>query len=106
MSGAEGRADYRIASNNAKATGSGPKVYAVADLKAYLKPEMEEELAAPNGSPADNVSHVVCSCVPVDTCACNTVAYYVGDSFCPTDCPCQCTATCTGCDIVIPCPGY
>ena len=91
--GGEG-ADHTLASAKIVPTGEGPKVYAVSNLKAYLKPELDEELGAPMGPPAVCGSEVVCSCVPVDTCACNTVSYHVGGSFCPGDCPCQCTGTC------------
>lgn len=96
MNNAENGPDHTLASANIEKTGEGPKVYAVTDLKAYLKPPMDEELAAPMGPPAVCGTEVSCSCVPVDTCACNTVAYHVGGSFCPTDCPCQCTGTCDG----------
>ncbi len=66
-----------------------PEIYAVSDLKAYLKPDLDEELGAPSGEAAVCGTEVVCGCVPVETCACNSVSYLSGGSTCPTDCACE-----------------
>ena len=80
--------DHTLLSAEIKETGEGPKIYAVSDLRAYVKPDMDEELGAPIGGAATCGAEVVCSCVPVETCACNTVTYTSGGSSCPGDCPC------------------
>jgi len=79
-----------------------PKIYAVVDLRAYVKPPLSEELGSPAGAaapPATPGTEVVCSCVPVEDCACNVVRYNEGSSICPTDCTCEvtcgCQSTCT-----------
>lgn len=78
------------------AAGEAPEIYAVADLRAYVKPDLDEELGSPMGDPAVCGSEVLCTCVPVETCVCDTVSYHAGGgSSCPGDCPCQCTSTCT-----------
>lgn len=91
--GGEG-ADHTLASARVEPTGEGPAIYAVSNLKAYLKPGLEEELGAPMGPPADCGAEVTCLCVPADTCACNTVSYHVDGNACPGDCACQCQSTC------------
>jgi len=73
-----------------------PQVYAVTDLRAYVKPDLDEELGSPTGGLATCGTEMMCSCVPVETCACDTVSYHTGGSVCPSDCPCQCTGTCVG----------
>lgn len=65
-----------------------PAVYAVVDLRAYLKPEMDEELTSPEGEPAVYGTETMCACVPVEDCACNTVSHYVDGSTCPAHCEC------------------
>ncbi len=55
-----------------------PKIYAVTNLRAYVKPDLDEELTTPTGAPATCGTEVVCTCVPVETCVCNTVTYHVG----------------------------
>jgi hypothetical protein len=85
--------DHTMASADVQATGEGPKIYAVSNLRAYLKPDLAEELTTAEGVPATCGSEVVCSCVPVETCVCNTVTYHVGGS---PGCPCQCQCTGTG----------
>jgi hypothetical protein len=66
-----------------------PKVYAVTDLRALVKPELAEELSRSTGAVATCGTEFVCSCVPVETCACNTVSHAVSSD------PCGCTGTCT-----------
>lgn len=104
--GGEG-ADHTLASADIKPTGEGPAIYAVSQLKPYLKPGLAEELGAPVGPPSECGSEVVCSCVPADTCACNTVSHHTGGTLCPGDCTCQsvcyCTATCYTCELTCPC---
>lgn len=90
--GGEG-ADHTLASAHVESSGEGPMIYAVRNLKAYLKAGLEEELGAPVGPAADCGAEVVCACVPADTCACNTVSYHVDGASCPGDCPCQCETT-------------
>ena len=93
----KGKPDHTLMSADIKETGEGPKIYAVSDLRAYVKPDLDEELGAPMGSaPPVCGTEVVCACVPYETCACNTVSYHSGGSACPDDCPCQCTGTCVG----------
>jgi hypothetical protein len=67
-----------------------PEVYAVTDLRALVKPEMAEELTKSTGGAATCSSQFACSCVPVETCACNVVTY--AGSVDP-GCSCQCTGT-------------
>lgn len=55
-----------------------PQIYAVTNLRAYVKPSLDEELTKPSGAPATRGTEVVCTCVPVETCVCNTVTYHVG----------------------------
>jgi hypothetical protein len=81
--------DDGIDSVNIPDDDEAPEIYAVSDLRAYVKPDLDEELGAPTGEAAVCGTEVVCSCVPVDTCACNTVSYLSGGSTCPTDCSCE-----------------
>lgn len=64
-----------------------PEIYAISDLRAYVKPDLDEELGAPTGDPAVCGTEVQCSCVPVETCACNVVTYITGDQACTSHCP-------------------
>ena len=73
-----------------------PRIFAVTDLRAYVKPDLDEELGSPTGGLATCGTEMMCTCVPVETCACDTVSYHNGGSVCPSDCPCQCTGTCVG----------
>ncbi len=91
--GGEG-ADHTLASSKAAPTGEGPKIFAVSNLKAYLKPGLEDELAAPMGPPPECGTEIVCECVPADTCACNMVSYHIGGNRCPGDCFCQAICWC------------
>ena len=75
--------------------GDEPKIYAVSNLRTYVKPDLDEELGAPMGeNAAECGTEVLCTCVPVETCVCDTVTYHAGGSSCPGDCSCQCTSTC------------
>jgi hypothetical protein len=85
--------DHSLSNAKIPASGEPPKVYAVSDLRALVKPELDEELGAPTGSLATCGTETLCTCVPVETCACNVVSYRQGGSACPDHCPCQCTST-------------
>ncbi len=93
--------DDRLAAAQTKDAGDAPKVYAVTNLKAYVKPPMEEEITTSHGEPAGGSTGigvgVICTCVPVETCACFTVTYPSGNVICPADPgdPCGCTGTCS-----------
>ena len=65
-----------------------PRVFSVVDLRAYIKPEMDEELTGSTERPATYGTETVCLCVPVEDCVCNTVSYYQGGSSCPGYCSC------------------
>ncbi|HNX49701.1 MAG TPA: hypothetical protein PKL08_06035 [Thermoanaerobaculaceae bacterium] len=96
MSGEEPKVpDHTLLGASPADDDEAPQVYAVADLRAFVKPDLDEELGAPTGSPAVCGTEVLCTCVPVETCVCNTVSYRSGGTSCPGDCPCQCTSTCT-----------
>jgi len=86
--------DHTLKSAKIEAGDDPPMVFAVTDLRAYVKPEPAEELGDPNGGLADFGTEVTCTCVPVSSCACNSVGYYTGGSPC-SHCPCQCTGTCS-----------
>ena len=90
------KVDHTLMSSNVKESGDGPVVFAVTDLRAYVKPDLDEELGSPVGGAAECGAEVLCTCVPVETCACNTVSHHSGGSGCPSDCACQCTGTCVG----------
>lgn len=86
--------DHTLLGSDIEDDGEPPKVYAVTDLRPYLTPDMEEELGAAPGDSASCGSEVVCTCVPVATCACDTVTYHVGTDFCSPYCTtCTCTST-------------
>jgi hypothetical protein len=87
--------DHTLLGAHIDDTKEAPEIYAVSDLRAYVKPDLDEELGAPTGGPAVCGSEVLCTCVPVETCVCDAVSYHVGGSSCPGDCPCQCTCTST-----------
>ncbi|MBI4915757.1 MAG: hypothetical protein HY825_07910 [Acidobacteria bacterium] len=87
--------DHTLLGTEIEPTGEAPEIYAVSDLRAFVKPDLDEELGAPMGGPATCGTEVLCTCVPVETCVCNTVSYHQGGGSCPGDCPCQCTSTCT-----------
>jgi len=85
------RPDHTIASAKVKAGAEPPRVYAVANLRAYLKPTMDEELTSPEGGAANLGTALVCACVPVENCVCDTVQHHQGGSGCPDHC-----STCVG----------
>ena len=80
--------DHTIESARIESDGEPPRVFAVADLKAYLKPEMAEELSSSTGGAAEPGTPMVCRCVPVELCACDTVSYSQGANPCPSNCSC------------------
>ncbi len=76
-----------------------PEVYAIADLRQYVKPPMSEELGASGGGLVDLDTKVVCTCVPVETCVCHAVTYNPQASDCGATCSCvqdTCVCGCTG----------
>jgi hypothetical protein len=82
--------DHSLLGTDIPKNDESPKVYAVSDLRALAKPELDEELGASDGGLATCTTEILCSCVPVETCACNTVTYgsntYVGT---PSECSCD-----------------
>ena len=64
-----------------------PKVYAIADLRKFVKPPMGEELGKSDGGLVDLSQEVVCTCVPVETCVCHVVTYKTDAN------DCACTGT-------------
>ncbi len=82
--------DHTLAGTDIQPQGDPPKVFNVVDLRAYIKPEMDEELMGSEGNPATYGTETVCTCVPVEDCVCNTVSYYSGGD--PD--PCTCVGTC------------
>ncbi len=84
----EKRPDQTLKSTILPLEENAPQVYAVVDLRPYLKPEMDEELTSPEGEPAVYGTETVCGCVPVEDCACNTVSHFVDGDSCPSHCSC------------------
>jgi hypothetical protein len=74
--------DHTLANADIPDKDEAPKIYAVVDLKAYVKPEMDDELSRPDGEAATYDVETVCECVPVEDCACNTVSHYEGSDPC------------------------
>jgi hypothetical protein len=70
-----------------------PKVYAITDLRQYVKPPMSEELGKSTGGLVDLDPKVVCTCVPVETCVCHVVTYNPEATYEST---CGNTCGCTG----------
>lgn len=92
--------DHTLANADIAAKNEPPQVYAVSDLRAYVKPELAEELGGFNHTPyvpalADCGTEVVCRCVAVEGCACNSVEYNVGG--CSSTCTCECEPYCPHC---------
>jgi len=97
--------DHTLANASIEGKDDPPQVYAVSDLRAYVKPAPAEELGGFNQKPgyevpalADCGTEVVCRCVAVEGCAFRSVEYHVGG--CPSTCtcagePCACQCTCT-----------
>jgi hypothetical protein len=78
--------DHRLLAAKIAASNESPKVKAIANLKAFLKAPMDEELTAHNEGVATPGAEMVCRCVPVALCTCDTVVYYSGSDTCPTNC--------------------
>lgn len=90
--------DYQLDNADLPAADGEPKIYAVSNLKSFVKPDLDEELTTPpstGGGPAICGTEVVCSCVPVETCTCNVVSYRVGGT--PDGGGCSCVDHCTTC---------
>jgi len=91
--------NHSLVGANIPLDNEAPKIYAVADLRAYIKPPMGEELGSPAGAsepPATPGTEVACPCVPVEDCACHIVQFNQGQNICPTDPGYGCETTC-GC---------
>lgn len=84
--------DHTLANADIAAKNESPQVYAVSDLRAYVKPELAEELGGVLAL-ANCGTEVVCRCVAVEGCACNSVDYHVGG--CSSTCTCEITCSCT-----------
>lgn len=84
--------DHTLASANIAAKNEPPQVYAVSDLRAYVKPDLAEELAGINDTLATCGTEVLCTCVPVETCACHSVSYH--SSGCASTCSCEVQCNC------------
>ncbi len=86
--------DYQLDNAKIPVGGEEPKIYAVSDLKSFVKPDLDEELTKPVGGAAVCGTEVVCGCVPVDTCVCNVVSYHVGGE--SGGCQCVGNVCCAG----------
>lgn len=71
------------------ASGEPPRVFAITDLRKYVKPPMGEELTKSDGGLVNLDAGVICTCVPVEMCVCHVVTYNSGAS------DCSCTGTCS-----------
>lgn len=81
--------DFSLENAQIPVSDEKPEVYAVSDLRSYVKPDLDEELSKPSGSAAICGSEVICSCVPVETCVCNQVSYHTGGNYgCSNHAPC------------------
>ena len=67
--------DHSLQGSKIPASDEPPEVYAVTDLRAYVKPDLAEELGSATGGLANCGTETLCTCVPVETCACNLVTY-------------------------------
>ena len=97
--------DHTLLGAEIDENGEEPQIYAVSDLRTFVTPDLDEELGLPTGLPAQCGTEVMCSCVPVEACVCDTVTYHSGGSYNP--CPCTsttCQVTCT-CTSTCPCTG-
>ena len=94
--GAKAPPDHTLASADIQADGAAPEVFAVTNLKAYVKPHMHEELSDSSGGAATTGTEMICRCVPVEQCVCDTVEYYHGGSPCPGHCACVGACGCDG----------
>jgi hypothetical protein len=80
--------DHRLSSARIPLSNEEPTVKALVNLKAYVKPNLDEELSDPSGAQALPGTEMICRCVPVEQCMCNSVDYYVDSKPCPTHCSC------------------
>ena len=80
--------DHSLINAKIQTKGEEPEVYAVMDLKAFVKPGLDEELTSIKGDAAAYGTEMICECVPVEDCVCNTVSEYSGNNPCPSDCDC------------------
>lgn len=87
--------DHRISAARIPESAEPPRVKSVVNLKAYLKPLMDEELSDQSGGTTVPGTEMICGCVPVAQCACDLVQYHVGSNPCPSHCPCE--GTCYTC---------
>ena len=87
--------DHTLNGAKLRARGEEPKVFSVVDLRAYVKPPLDEELSDSAASPAAPGTETVCQCVPVEECACYTVSHYVGADPCPSHPTCSCHGRCS-----------
>jgi hypothetical protein len=90
--------DHTLLGAEIEESGEEPQIYAVSDLRAFVTPDLDEELGRPTGLPAQSGVEVLCRCVPVETCVCDAVTYHSGGSYGPCPCTstsCQVTCTCT-----------
>ncbi len=81
--------DHALAHADVEAQGEAPEIYRVVDLRAYVKPEMDEEISDTAGTSSGPSRSMICTCVPVETCVCNTVTY-------PAGCTCVGHCSCVG----------
>ena len=91
--------DHSLLGTNIPQKDEPPQVYAVSDLRALAKPQLDEELGAPQGGLATCTTEILCTCVPVETCACNQVLYSATITCPGHSCGCQpvgCGCTGTG----------
>ena len=86
--------DHKLSSAKIPLTDEAPLVRAVANLKAYVKPSLDEELSADSGSAVYLGTQKVCRCVPVEQCMCDCVYYYYESSI-PGHCSCVGDPFCT-----------
>jgi len=100
--------DHLLANSPFLPDAAAPEVFAVKDIRFFLKPEMDEEVSSPEGASAPPARHGVettCGCVPVDSCACNVFEHNVGHNSCPTQSGCYTTCSCTRtCPCTATCP--
>lgn len=100
--------DHTLINSDVRPNDEPPQVYAVSDLRAFVKPVLDEELSGPDaGLSASGVreqaayGRTICNCVPIEVCVCNMVVYHAGGHFypgydtCPVTVP-ACTSTDSG----------
>jgi hypothetical protein len=92
--------DHTLLSARIRQNGEGPEVFAVGDLRKFIKPPLAEQLESPTG-PATCGTEVECGCFSVEGCTCHSVSYGDGEDPCPgyvepclTYCPTHCAQHC------------